>query len=115
MANYSDKYLSIDGGVLTIRWYFFPAGTKRITLSDVHSCEEHTMSGLMSGKSRIWGGSPTHWFNLDPARPSKSAMFALDVGGGTKPSLTPDDPDAFRAALTEAGTFAFQAPVPIPC
>jgi hypothetical protein len=48
-------------------------------------------------------GGLIHWFNLDPGRRHKQRAFVVDLGRRAKPVITPDDPDAFRAALVAAG------------
>ncbi|MGH2864990.1 MAG: hypothetical protein ACRDJX_07035 [Solirubrobacteraceae bacterium] len=57
--------------------------------------------GALTGRGRIWGtANPRYWANLDPARPRKRVGFVLDLGRPVRPFLTPDDPDAFEAALS---------------
>ena len=104
MAEYNDKYLTIADGKLTIRAYYFPIGTKKtIALSDVKSVQEHRMTGIMTGRGRIWGGSHKYWLNLDPGRPKKDWLYVLDLGKMTQPTVTPEDADAFKAALESSG------------
>jgi hypothetical protein len=57
-----------------------------------------------TGKLRIWGRATSSTrFSRDPGRRRKQHAFVIDVGRTAKPVVTPDDPDAFRAALTMAG------------
>lgn len=57
-----------------------------------------------TGRWRTWGsGDLVHWLNLDPGRRHKQQAFVVDIGRRAKPVVTPDDPDAFRAALVAAG------------
>jgi hypothetical protein len=57
-----------------------------------------------TGRWRTWdSGDLIHWFNLDPGRRHKQRAFIIDLGRRAKPVITPDDPDAFRAALVAAG------------
>lgn len=57
-----------------------------------------------TGRWRVWGsGDLVHWFNLDPGRRHKRQAFVVDLGRRAKPVVTPDYPDAFRAAMEAAG------------
>jgi hypothetical protein len=52
----------------------------------------------------LWGsGDLCHWWNLDFRRARKTRMFAIDTGAWIRPVVTPDDADAFAAALGAAG------------
>ena len=99
MSTYHDGRIECTDDEVRIRGYYFPWGTKRIPYTSVRSLERFAMTALR-GKGRIWGsGDLKHWANLDPGRPRKSAGFFLDVGARVIPFVTPDDPDAFGAAL----------------
>ena len=94
-------HASVEGSLL--RWYYFPYGSKRIPYSRIRGVRKVTI-GALTGKGRIWGTSlPTYWFPLDPKRPGKDTAFILDLGRPVRPVLTPDDPAAFEALLTERG------------
>jgi len=102
-AGYQDPLISIQEGTLVIRRYYFPTGTKRIRLAAITRVEEYPM-GKATGRWRTWGsGDLVHGFNLDPGRRHKQQAFVVDLGRLAKPVVTPDDPDAFRAALVAAG------------
>jgi hypothetical protein len=76
---------------------------KRVSLDQIVRVTEFAMTGW-TGKGRIWGsGDLVHWFNLDGGRPRKARAFIVDLGRTAKPVVTPDDPEAFRAALVAAG------------
>jgi hypothetical protein len=101
-TGYQDPLISIQDGVLAIRRYYFPTGTKRIALAAIAAVEEYTMSKA-TGRWRTWGsGDLVHWLNLDPRRRHKQQAFIIDLGRPAKPVITPDDPDAFRDALVTA-------------
>ena len=52
------------------------------------------------GKLRMWGtGTFKYWANLDPGRPKKDVGFLLETGRHIRPLVTPDNPDAFEAAV----------------
>jgi hypothetical protein len=102
-AGYQDPLISIQDGELVIRRYYFPTGAKRIRLAEITRVEEYAM-GKATGRWRTWGsGDLVHWFNLDPRRRHKQQAFIIDLGRRAKPVVTPDDPDAFRAALVAGG------------
>ncbi len=99
---YSDQAISISDDTLSIRHYYL-WGTKRVALSAIRSVTRVPLTPLR-GKGRIWGTSnPRYWANLDTRRPSKELAFIVDAGKAVKPFVTPDDPEAFAAALVAAG------------
>jgi hypothetical protein len=96
---YTDKWLTVDEHGVAIRAYYFPWGTKHISLESIDGVERVDMT-VARGRARIWGTSnPSVWASLDPGRPRKRVGFLLDVGKSVKPFITPDDPDAFEMAL----------------
>jgi hypothetical protein len=102
-TSYQDPLIAIRDGTLVIRRYYFPTGTKRIRLAKITGVEQYPMTKA-TGRWRTWGsGDLVHWFNLDPGRRHKRQAFVVDLGRRAKPVVTPDDPDAFRAALVAAG------------
>lgn len=102
---YQDRFLTLDDDGVTIRWYYFPAGTKRIPWRDLERVEEHDLRGrITNGRWRIWGsGDLRHWFHLDWGRPGKDTAFVLHVGKWTRPVVTPAEPETFRRLLLERG------------
>lgn len=110
-AGYQDPLIGIQDGELVIRRYYFPTGTKRIPLAGITGVEQYPMTKAeqypmtkATDRWRIWGsGDLIHWLNLDPRRTHKQQAFIIDLGRRAKPVVTPDDPDAFRAALAAAG------------
>lgn len=100
---YHDPSIGIDDGALTIRGYYLPGTVKRVPLARITSVERVTI-GATRGRGRIWGtANPGYWANLDVRRPRKAVAFLVDVGRKVKPFVTPDDPDAFEAALRHEG------------
>jgi hypothetical protein len=103
---YRDRGIRADHQGLALKWYYFPLGTKRIRWSRISEVREHDMgTGIAGGRWRIWGsGDFIHWMPLDLKRPKKRAMFVLYLeGSSTRPCITPDDPEAFKAVLEERG------------
>jgi hypothetical protein len=97
--DYADKWITVDDHGITIRWYYFPLGTKHISFEYVHSITRVNM-GALTGRGRIWGtGNFRYWAHLDPGRPKKQVGYILDVGHAVKPFITPADPEAFESAF----------------
>jgi hypothetical protein len=86
---YEDKYIICDDDALTINYYYFPVGSKRIPYQKIQKMQKEDMN-FWRGGSRIWGGSFSFWFNLDPQRPWKNKLIIIDEGELTKPVITPD-------------------------
>lgn len=99
MAEYDDGKVACTSTGVEIRWYYFPVGTKRVPydrIREVRRCP--------AGRGRIWGtGDFVHWRNLDVSRLHKDTGLVLDTGSWPKPVITPDDPEAVIAVLTQRG------------
>jgi hypothetical protein len=96
---YQDKKILCDEERLTIYCYYFPFGrAKVIPYRDIKGIEVYAM-GFWTGKGRIWGGTFTHWLNLDLKRPSKDKAIVLRLGRTVAPVITPDDPQAVVGIL----------------
>lgn len=88
---YQDNFIICDDDALTIDWYYFPFGSKRIPYKSIKNFSEENI-GLFTGQGRIWGmGFSPHWFHLDPQRPTKTKCIILDDGEWIKSVITPDD------------------------
>ncbi len=92
MVLYEDKYVVLDEHALTIKTYYFPAGSKRIEYADIKSVREEDLD-FWSGKWRLWGTRmPPQWFHLDLNRPGKSKCIIIEMRSGwSQPVLTPED------------------------
>ncbi len=100
-ADYADPRVRCTAAGIEVRGYYFPWGTKHIPYAAVRSLVRVDLTAAR-GRARIWGtANPGYWANLDPGRPRKATGFVLDLGHRVKPFLTPDDPDAFEAAVRE--------------
>lgn len=109
---YEDRFITCEPDALAVRWYFFPAGTKRIPYDDIRSVERVRVTAR-AWKGRIWGtGNPRFWAHLDPGRPHKPWALVLDVGARVRPVVTPDDADAVLSVLRQRahGAEIVQAP-----
>lgn len=102
MSDYLDPLITLDAAGIAIRHYYFPfATTKHIAWSEIRRVKRARMTAV-SGRYRIWGsGNFRDFYNLDRRRTDKDTKFVLDLGRRCRPVLTPDDPDAFAAALAD--------------
>lgn len=99
--HYQDSKIVCDEDGLTIRHYYFPFGwSKRVLYTDIRRVEVYKV-GWLTGKGRVWGGSPWFWLNLDWHRSRKKWLIVLDVGTLTKPCITPDDAEAVLKILKD--------------
>jgi len=97
-GRYSDGWITCSDDGLHIRWYY-PWGAKRIAYASIRGVERVGVSHF-AGRWRVWGSTTfRYWANLDPRRPRKKVGFVVDLGHAVRPFITPDDPDAFEAAL----------------
>jgi hypothetical protein len=98
-SEYKDRWIECTSDVIKIHGYYFPWGTKHIRYSSIRAMKRVDI-GAFTGKWRIWGtANPRYWASLDPGRPTKKVGFILDLGRLVRPFVTPDDPDAFEAAV----------------
>lgn len=101
---YEDDYIVCDEDALTIHWYYFPIGSKRIPYTSIRHINEESIS-FWTGAGRIWGmGLSPEWFHLDPKRPSKTRCIVIDDGNWTKSVITPDNHDVVFRILQEKTT-----------
>jgi hypothetical protein len=74
---YSDRLIEISADSILFRWYYFPAGAKRLKLSDVERVVVQTPT-LSTGKYRLQGsGGLRTWFPMDRQRPHRSKIFVM--------------------------------------
>jgi hypothetical protein len=98
-AEYSDPRIEIGSHALRISGYYLPWGTKRIPFDAIRVVRRVNM-GWLTGRLRLWGTcNPGYWAHLDLKRPGKRVAFIVDTGQPINSFLTPDNPDAFEAAL----------------
>jgi hypothetical protein len=103
-ALYSDRWIECTADAVLIRGYYFPWGTKRVPYQSIREVRRVPI-GTFTGRGRIWGSSTLrYWASLDPGRPHKSRALILDTGSYVRPLITPDDPDAVVAVITEHST-----------
>jgi hypothetical protein len=100
-ALYKDRWIECTADAVLIRGYYFPWGTKRVPYSSILKVRRVPV-GTFTGGGRIWGSTTLkYWASLDPGRPGKERALILDTGHGIMPFITPDDPDAVAAVISE--------------
>ena len=98
---YQDRWIACNDQALVIRCYYFPfCGVKVIPYCDVKGIEVYALS-FLTGKGRIWGGTLSHWLNLDWRRPWKKQGIILELGDSVAPVITPDDVPAVVRILEQ--------------
>lgn len=96
---YDDGRVACTADALLIRWYYFPAGTKRISYARIREVRR-----CPARRGRVWGSTDfVHWHNLDARRPHKETGLIIDTGRFIKPVITPDNADDVIAVLTRHG------------
>jgi len=99
---YEDSYLVCDEDALTIHYYYFPIGSKRIPYQAIERFVQEPMN-FWTGGGRLWGmGLSPDWFHLDLQRPSKSRCIILfEKDNWVRSVITPQDQDAVLGILQE--------------
>ncbi len=99
--HYQDKGIVLDDDGITIHWYYFPMGSKRIHWPQLRKVSVEKI-GILTGKWRIWGTSdPRCWLPLDLSRPSKDRAIVLQLDSAVSPVVTPDDVDAVLRVIQD--------------
>ena len=99
---YDDGRIVCGPDRLEIHSYYFPFGTKSVQYTEINGLQRIEITGVWSGKWRIWGtGNWRYWANLDTKRPKKKVGYVIDLGRRVSPIVTPDKPDAFESLLRD--------------
>ena len=107
---YRDKGIVCDERGLTIKAYYFPAGSKFIEYGAIRALRRVELSA-MRGRARIWGtANVKYWANLDTKRPSKKSGLVVDLGRSVSPFITPDDTDAVESIIRQRSNLASEPP-----
>jgi hypothetical protein len=97
---YDDGRIACDDSGVIIRWYYL-WGQKKIAYAEIRSVKKRPLR-RMRGRWRLWGsGDFVHWYNLDANRRNKKLELELDLGARIRPVITPDEPDAVAALISE--------------
>ena len=98
---YEDQYLVCDDDAITIKLYYFPWGSKRITYNSIQNIIVKKMT-INAGKIRLWGMDfAPEWFHWDLERPKKSQCIVIDQGEWVKAAITPEAHDRVLQILRE--------------
>jgi hypothetical protein len=99
---YDDGLIACSDDGLVIRRYGLFLRPKSIPYAQIRTVRQVALGAVR--RWRIWGTTdPRRWFNLDWHRPKKHVGLVLDLGKGTKPVITPDDPQQVLAILRQHG------------
>ena len=97
---YKDRTLETTGDGIVVRRYGLLGGTNEIAYSEVQSIRQFDMG--FADRWRLAGvGFNRKFYNWDSSRRSKTRAFEIDTGSFFRPTITPDDPDGFLAALPD--------------
>jgi hypothetical protein len=98
---YEDTTVAVDGAGLTIKRYGIFGAQRIIRFEDITTVTASTVGSV--GRWRLVGSGPgggfRNWYGWDRARRSKETAYSFDVNRFWRPSITPDDPELFLAAL----------------
>lgn len=102
--HYEDRFVELTDKRLTLRWYYFPGGSKRILLSDIEEIVEQSPPALTS-RGRIWGTSTFRvWFALDWGRPWRSAVYIAKIREhAIRAGFSVENPGQFKEILEAKG------------
>jgi hypothetical protein len=98
---YEDNTVRADDSGITISRYK-GTGTKLIPYDQIRSATVFDMDA--AGRWTVIGVGPTRirsWYNWDSSRRSKTKAIEIDSGGKFHPTVTPDDSEAFIAAISD--------------
>ncbi len=98
---YQDSTVSADETGITINRYGL-TGEKRISYDEISSATVFNIG--TTGRWRLIGAGPNRfrsWYNWDRSRRGKTKAIEIDTGGFFHPTVTPDDTDAFIAAISD--------------
>ena len=92
---YQDSQVTIYPELLVIKKYYFPLATsKTILISDIERVGLYSSEGV-AHRWGVCGKYLNNWFPYDGNRKNKTKFIEIILKGGkTRPSITPDDPDA---------------------
>lgn len=98
---YEDTTVLIDDDGITIRRYGIFGSARTVSFDAITTVTVSSLGSL--GKWRLvgWGpgGGSRNWYGWDRARRTKGTAYAFDVNRFWRPTVTPEDPKLFLAAL----------------
>jgi hypothetical protein len=100
---YEDSTISINNDGITIKRYGVLGSHRSIEFDTIMTVTEKRLGSL--GRWRLVGvgpgGGSRNWYGWDGNRKSKETAFSIDVGRFWRPTVTPDNPESFLAALPQ--------------
>jgi len=106
--SYEDTSVQADDRGITIARYGVTRAAKQIPYAEVLSATVRDI-GRTDGRWRLIGAGPRRirsWYNWDRSRRTKTRAVELDTGRFFRPTVTPDDTDAFVLAISDHVTMA---------
>ena len=99
---YEDNTVLVDDTGITINRYAITGRKKRIRFDEIRSVTVYDM-GVVERTRLIGAGlrRMRNWYNWDRSRRAKTKAAAINTGGLFHPTVTPDDADAFIAAISD--------------
>jgi hypothetical protein len=98
---YEDGTVLVDGDAITFQRYGMFGSRRTISADDITFVTASRLGSV--GRWRLVGAGPggggRNWYGWDRKRPSKDAAYSFDVNRFWRPTVTPDDPESFLAAL----------------
>eukprot|EP01023_Acetabularia_acetabulum_P000131 TRINITY_DN10061_c0_g1_i1.p1 TRINITY_DN10061_c0_g1~~TRINITY_DN10061_c0_g1_i1.p1 ORF type:complete len:128 (+),score=28.26 TRINITY_DN10061_c0_g1_i1:52-435(+) len=95
--------IKLDGEKISVNWYYFPAGTKKIRYDQVVKARKMKWSGGPGHKlltTKHWGMAVSKvWWHLDWGRMGRQNFVEIDTGSWLKIGLTCDDCDGLAKQL----------------
>jgi len=101
--NYEDGTVAVNGDGVSIKRYGTFGSVRTLRFDDIVKVTVVRLGS--AGKWRLVGAGPgggwRNWYGWDRGRRSKEIAYVFDVGRFWRPTVTPDDPEAFSAALAQ--------------
>ncbi len=98
---YSDKLIEITEDTILFHGYYFPCGSKRISLGDVEKVDAMKPT-LFTGKWRLSGtGDFVTWFPADYGRFKRDTIFHMQLKNGRRIGFTAIDSNPVKAILSQ--------------
>lgn len=98
---YEDTTVAVDSAGITIKRYGTFGAQRTIRFEDIQTVTTSQLGSF--GRWRLVGAGPggggRNWYGWDTTRRSKDTVYTFDVNRFWRPSITPDDPELFLAAL----------------
>ncbi len=101
---YADRLVEITDDAIIFRYYYFPAGNKRVRFDEIDYVRILRL-GTLTGKWRIWGsGDFRTWWPADWNRPSRDTGFLLvRKSKWTRIAFTVEDEETVTTILRNKG------------